>query len=86
MVAWKDANTGGDDAVSLENVDAYHKATLVHTLGWLLKEDSEGVTIVNEYYDSTFRGRTFIYRPMIVSITPYKLSKPRKVKIPKPEE
>lgn len=78
MVAWKDANVGGDDAVTSENVHAYHKPTFVHTLGWLLKEDEEGVTLVNEYYDEVYRGRTFIYKPMIVSITYYNLSKPRK--------
>ena len=80
LVTWKDANVGGDDVVTPENVSAYHKPTVVSTLGWLLKEDEEGVTLVNEFYDEFFRGRTFIYRPMIVSIDHYNLAKPRKVK------
>lgn len=79
---WNDANTGGDDAVTHENIDSYHKPTVVTTLGWLFKETEEGITLVNEYYDNTFRGRTFIYRPMIISMTPYKLSKPRQKAVP----
>lgn len=78
LVTWNDANTGGDDAVTSENVDTYHKPTVVSTLGWLLKSDDLGVTLCNEFYDSIYRGRTFIYKPMIVSVTPYNLSKPRK--------
>jgi len=80
LVTWKDANVGGDDVVTLDNVSAYHKPTIVHTLGWLLKEDEEGITICNEFYDEFYRGRTFIYRPMIMSVDPYTLAKPRKVK------
>lgn len=84
LCEWKDANTGGDDAVTADNLDSYHKPTTVHTLGWLLKDDAEGVTLVNEVYDSTYRGRTFIYRPMIVSVTPYQLSKRRRKKADPP--
>lgn len=80
LVEWKDANVGGDDVVTLENVDTFHKPTVVRTLGWLLKESSDGITLVNEYYDDCYRGRTFIYAPMIVSITRYKLSQQRKQK------
>lgn len=78
LVTWKDANVGGDDAVTLENVASYHKPTIVTTLGWLLKSDAEGVTLVNEFYDNIYRGRTFIYAPMVVSIEFYSLAKKRK--------
>jgi hypothetical protein len=84
LAIWKDANTGNDDVVTPENVTTYHKSTLVHTLGWLLYEDEEGVTLVNEFYDDMFRGRTFIYRPMLVQLVPYNLSRPRKAKHEKP--
>ena len=80
LVKWNDANVDGDDIVTLENVDAFHKPTIVNTLGWLLKSDEVGVTLVNEYYDELFRGRTFIYRPMIISVIPYNLTPPRKPK------
>jgi hypothetical protein len=78
LVTWNDANVGTDDVVSLDNVASFHKPTVVSTLGWLLKADDEGVTIVNEFYDGYYRGRTFIYRPMIISITPYNLTKRRR--------
>ena len=81
FVTWNDANVGGDDIVTPENIDAYHKPTVVRTLGWLFKEDEIGVTIVNEYYDNTYRGRTFIYRPMIISIDRYRLAKTRTPKV-----
>lgn len=80
LVTWKDANVGGDDAVTLENISSYHKPTLVRTLGWLLRDDEEGVSIVNEFYDDTYRGRTFVYRPMVVSVEHFKLAKSRKKK------
>lgn len=85
LVTWNDANVGGDDAVTLENVDGYHKPTVVHTLGWLLKSDDQGVTLVNEFYDNVYRGRTFIYKPMIVSILPFNLTKPRKPRVISPD-
>ena len=87
LCIWHDANVGGDDAVTLENVAAYHKPTIVHTLGWLLKDDADGVTIVNEFYDNTYRGRTFVPRPMIVDVIYHKLSKfpkPRRPAAPPP--
>ena len=80
LCIWEDANVGGDDAVSLDNVESFHKPTIVHTLGWLLKQDDRGVTIVNEYYDSTFRGRTFVPAKMLLSVTTYNLAKPRKIR------
>lgn len=85
LCIWNDANTGTDDVVTAENLESFHKPTVVHTLGWLLRDDEKGVTLVNEYYDATYRGRTFIYRPMIISVTPFKLSKPRQPKKQKPD-
>lgn len=77
LVVWNDANVGGDDAVSLDTVHLYHEPTVVHTIGWVLKEDEEGISIVTEYYDETFRGRTFIHRPMIKDVIPFTISKKR---------
>lgn len=86
LVVWKDANTGNDDVVTKDNVDQFHKPTIVSTLGWLLKNDDEGITLVNEFYEDCFRGRTFIFKPMIVSVTPFNLVKPRKAKPKSPPE
>lgn len=83
-VVWKDAWVRADEPVNLEDVAASHKPTIVTTIGWLLLQDGEGVSLANEFYDSTYRGRTFIYHPMIVSVTPFKMqkSRPRKHRPP----
>jgi hypothetical protein len=81
-VRWNDANTGNDDVVTKENIHLYHKPTVVHTVGWLFQEDDKGITLVNEFYDECYRGRTFIYRPMIISVTPFTMSKARVKKTP----
>jgi len=87
MVVWNDANVGGDDAVSLDTVHIYHEATVVHTIGWVLKENEKGISIVTEYYDDTFRGRTFIPRPMIKDVIPFTISKKRdrRARHPRPD-
>jgi hypothetical protein len=76
LVVWEDADTG-EEAVDRDTVVSYHRPTIVHTLGWVLKDDDVGVTLVNEFYSESYRGRTFIPRKMIQSVTPYNLSKPR---------
>lgn len=83
LVAWNDANTD-NDPVTIESVRAVHKPMVVHTLGWLLYEDEDGLTVVNEWYFDSYRGRTFIPRGMLISVTPYKLSRPRTKKPPPP--
>lgn len=81
VVEWWDHNTDGDVPIDLETVDSYHKPTLITTIGWVLKEDDFGVTLVTEYYDSTYRGRTFIDKRMIkFPINHYKLTRHRKPK------
>lgn len=82
MVAWNDANFDHDTAVTLETVGDLHKPTVVTTLGWVLRHDTVGITLVNEFFDSTYRGRTFIHAPMIISVTPFNLVKPRKRQAP----
>jgi hypothetical protein len=77
LVQWNDANVGGDDVVTLDNVDSFHKPTVVHTLGWLMKQDADGLTLVNEFYNECYRGRTYIPAGMVIDITPFKLTKSR---------
>jgi len=81
IVEWNDA-WGDEEPVSLDSVDAVHKPLVVRTIGWLLKSDDAGVSLANECYDNSYRGRSFIPKAMIKSVTPYKLVKPRK---PSPE-
>jgi hypothetical protein len=76
MVVWDDANTG-EDSIDKDTVAGYHRPTVVHTLGWVMRDDDIGITLVNEFYEESYRGRTFIPRGMIKSVTPYNLSRPR---------
>jgi hypothetical protein len=57
--------------------DFVHKPERITTIGWLMKDDEVGVQLANEFYDDTYRGRTFIPRAMVVKVTPYALTKPR---------
>jgi hypothetical protein len=79
LVEWLDANTD-NEGVTEDTVMLHHKPWIIHTLGWLLYEDESGITLVTEYYDNYYRGRSFIPKGMIKTITPYKLSQPRKPK------
>jgi hypothetical protein len=80
LVIWRDANTDGTDVLQKDTVSAYHKHTLVHTLGWIMKEDDVGITLVTEFYDEFYRGRTFIPRENVAEVVRYKLAKTREKK------
>lgn len=80
-VVWNDADTG-EEAVDEQNIDSYHKPTVVTTVGWALRHDTVGITICTEYYGSSYRGRTFIPGVCLISVTPTTLSKRR----PRPKE
>ena len=77
IVEWNDAVTW-DTPISIEDVSVCHRPEVVYTLGWVLKEDERGISLATEYYDEQFRGRSFIDRAMIKSVTPYKLTRQRK--------
>lgn len=79
IVEWHDADTG-EEVVELDTVSIYHAPTKVTTLGWVMRDDAVGITLVNEYYNSRYRGRTFIPRAMIVNFTPCTLTKVKKAK------
>jgi hypothetical protein len=85
LVEWDDAWIN-EVSVTLEDVGASHKPTTVHTLGWLLREDDVGVSLANEHYDATYRGRTFIPRAMVREVTRFTLTKPRPRKTAKQAE
>lgn len=78
-VEWNDAWHNKEDEVKLEDVATSHIPTRVTTVGWLLLNDDEGVSVFNETYEGKYRGRTFIPKPMVISINPViKPRKPRK--------
>ena len=84
IVQWADAWTN-EMSVTLEDAKASHKPMAVETIGWLLVDDEVGVSLANEHFDDgSYRGRTFILRSMVRSVTVHALAKPR-IKQPKPK-
>jgi hypothetical protein len=69
IVTWNDA-CGSTTKVYDEHRD--HKATVMTTVGWLLKADQEGVSIACESYIeegiAQYRGHTFIPLGMLVQV------------------
>ena len=80
IVEWLDAWTN-ELGVTIEDVGASHKPMRVQTIGWLLKDDEIGVQLANEFYDDSYRGRTFIPRAMVRSVTHHVLAKPRRARV-----
>lgn len=82
IIVWEDAWGGAHTPVTAFDIDAEHLPLTVQTLGWLLKDDDKGVSVFNERYsdggEDVWRGRSFIPRAMIKSVTPFKLTTPRK--------
>jgi hypothetical protein len=81
LVVWNDAHADLDQAWI--QADGYSHAPLrVTTVGWIVKDDQEGVTLFSESIADTesasFRARSFIPRGMIVDISPLASKKPRK--------
>ena len=78
---WKDAWADAVEGVTLKDVADKHRPTIMETYGWLLYEDDEGISIAAERCldrgEDYYRGRSFIPKVLIQSITPVKLTKPR---------
>lgn len=77
IVEWDDAQGSATKAFTIGEVP--HQAIVMHTLGWLVKDDMKGVSIATEAYLEDgltyYRGHTFVPRGMVRQITPYKLTK-----------
>lgn len=87
IVIWNDAHVEADLPITLETVGETHKPMVIRTMGWVLRDDEIGISLANEHYEGTYRGRTFIHRPMVISTTPYALTRPRQKRKPKlPQE
>ena len=80
-VVWHDAHAAQGSAMYAEH-EIPHKALVVTTIGWLLRQDAEGVSVANEYCeDATFRGYTFIPSGMIQTVgAVLRAPRPRKPK------
>lgn len=86
MVRWKDAWVDGSDTVGVNDPDPKHQATLMETVGWLLQDTPEGVSLFNERCvdagSDLYRSRTMIPRELILSVTPFTLTKRRAKRAP----
>lgn len=73
IVEWGDA-WNASRWTSLEQAEVDHKPYVVKTVGWLLKSDKKGVSLVDSYVeeDMTPGGQHFIPRGMIRKITKVK--------------
>lgn len=80
VVEWDDAQ--GSATKAFTRADTPHGSIVMFTLGWLLQEDENGVSVACERYEDEgqefFRGHTFIPKGMVRKLTLYRLSKPRK--------
>lgn len=75
LVRWNDAHSGGTEQFEASSVP--HAPMIVETVGWLLRQDGEGVSVASELIDgATYRAYTFVPAGMVISVTP--VVKPRK--------
>ena len=84
IVEWHDAWSDEANFATAHGVKSTHEPMVVRTLGYVLVDDETGISVVAERSvqdgHDVFRGRTFIPRAMVKSVTSYKLSKPRQRK------
>jgi len=84
LVTWDDAWTDTDGFATLHGVQQTHQPMAIQTIGWLLQDDTTGISLANEQSAEdghpTYRGRTFIPRAMVRTVQPFTMTKPRKPK------
>lgn len=84
LVVWDDAWQDQDNFATVHGVAQTHAPLAVQTLGWLLVDNETGISVANERSSDngtdTYRGRTFVPRAMVRSVTPFKMTAPRKVR------
>lgn len=85
IVVWDDVQSSATTVVTEENLHTHHTPITMKTVGWLLRDDEDGVSIAcEEYWEDgipNWRGHTFILRSLVRSVTPFKLPAPRKSKV-----
>ena len=71
IVRWNDADSSSIKILT-ETEQDYHKPVEMQTVGWLLKKDKKGVSVVNEVFQENgvpqYRGHTFVPHGMVISI------------------
>lgn len=82
LIVWDDAWADQENFSTAHGIASTHGPMPVETLGWVIQDDAVGISVVNERSTqdghAVFRGRTFVPRAMIKSVTPFNLTKPRK--------
>ena len=88
QVRWNDAWTDATEPVTVAEAKVDHEPKVIVTLGYLLYENEKGVKVANEYYEEEdiYRGQTFIPRGMVIDVTPFNLTRPRKRAKGQPED
>lgn len=77
-VIWEDARSSSTDTYSAS--DLPHEPILICTVGWEIRSDERGISIVNEYCgDQDYRGHTFVPRALVKHVTVLKKAKKEKV-------
>jgi hypothetical protein len=88
VVRWNDAQSSATK-VYTEGDPSYHAPVVMETLGWLLKDDEAGVSIMNEVFAEegvkNYRGHTFVPRSLIIEVIPF-AGQPRKKRVKRAEE
>lgn len=80
---WNDAHGSATESYS-EN-DIPHEPLLMTTYGLLLRDDDVGVSVANEECgDGTYRGYTFVPRPLVVELLDLGEPKPKRLRRPRP--
>ena len=71
-VWWNDAQGSATTVISKSSIDEKHKPIVMETMGWVLRDDEQGISICNERYteegELSYRGHTFIPRSLIVKV------------------
>jgi hypothetical protein len=81
IVEWLDAWQDQDNFATAHGIASTHGPMPIQTIGWLITDDAVGVSVACEQStqdgQDVFRGRTFVPRAMVKSVTPFNLTKPR---------
>jgi predicted dinucleotide-utilizing enzyme len=81
LVIWNDAHGDPMRQIWTSEELTQHKPVVVFTIGFLYKEDEVGVTLFTEMIEddaTSFRGKMFIPKGMIVSMDTLTVSRKRK--------
>jgi len=80
QVVWHDANSpASTDIFDATDLKTAHTTMPVVTVGWLLRDDEQGVTLAGEWFSGTtdFRGLTFVPRALVGEVTEVKVPRLR---------